>query len=142
MKKIYLAIPYSGMTESSYAQANFASVLVLNQGHNVFSPITHSHPLTLIDNYTIPHTWEYWQHIDYQFLDWADEVYVLIPNEGMQKVLDSTGVQAEIKYALEHDMPVKYIKINDELMIEEVDYEGEITKVQRRKNKMGVTPLA
>lgn len=113
MKKIYLAISYTGMQESSYKQANLASVLILNEGHNVFSPITHSHPLTLIDKYEIPHTWEYWQHIDYQFIDWADEVWVLVPDEGPIPIINSTGVQAEIVYAEEHDKKVRFIKIKD-----------------------------
>lgn len=113
MNKIYLAIPYTGMQESSYRQANLASVLILNKGHNVFSPITHSHPLTLIDQYEIPHTWEYWQNIDYQFIDWADEVWVLIPEEGFQPIVNSIGVQAEIKYAKEQRKKVKYCYLND-----------------------------
>ena len=141
MKKIYLAIPYSGMTESSYEQANFTSVLILNQKHNVFSPITHSHPLTLLDGYTIPHTWDYWQHIDYQFIDWADEVWVIIPKEGVEYVLKSTGVQAEIEYAKKNDMLVRFIKIVDG-EIKEADYEGEITKIQQRKIKVGIDSLA
>lgn len=120
MKKIYLAIPYTGMQESSYKQANIASVLVLNQGLNVFSPITHSHPFTLIDGYTIPHTWDYWQHIDYQFIDWCDELWVLIPEEGMGPVDKSTGVQAEIKYASESGKKIKFIEIiNNKLKIRE-----------------------
>ena len=138
MKKIYLAIPYSGMTESSYKQANLASVLILNERMNVFSPITHSHPLTLLDGYTIPHTWEYWQNIDYQFIDWADEVWVLVPEEGTEKVLASTGVQAEIKYAIQHDMPVKFITMNNGKI---EDYEGEISKVQQRQTKVGTVTL-
>ena len=139
LKKIYLAISYSGMVESSYKQANKASVLILNKGLNVFSPITHSHPLTLIDGYTIPHTWEYWQHIDYQFIDWCDEVWVLVPKEGMEFIKKSTGVQAEIKYAKEHNKPVRFVTvINNELK----DYEEESTPIQRRKIKMGISTLA
>lgn len=122
MKKIYLAIPYTGMVESSYKQANNASVKILNLGHNVFSPITHSHPLTLIDEYEIPHTWDYWQHIDYQFIDWSDEVWVLIPEEGLIPVTNSTGVQAEIKYAEEHGKTIKGVTIDQNGNL--VEYEG------------------
>lgn len=111
MKKIYLAIPYSGMEQSSYIQANLASIAILNDGENVFSPITHSHPLTQIPGKTVPGNWEFWQKIDYQFIDWADEIYVLIPTEGEERVLNSVGVQAEIKYAKEHNKPVYYIKV-------------------------------
>lgn len=111
MKKIYLAIPYSGMEESSYLQANLGTVAVLENGHNVYSPITHSHPLTKLTENKLPGTWEFWSAIDYQFIDWADELWVLIPKEGVEKVLNSTGCQAEIKYATEQGKKVMYIKV-------------------------------
>jgi nucleoside 2-deoxyribosyltransferase len=97
MIKIYLAIPYSGMEESSFEQANEATVKLLKQGFNVFSPITHSHPLTRFD---LPGTWEFWSKIDYQFLDWCDLCLVLVPKEGEEKVNASVGVKAEIDYAI------------------------------------------
>lgn len=112
MKKIYLAIPYTGMQESAYEQANLGTVMLLNEGYNVFSPITHSHPLTKLNMYEIPHTWEYWQHIDYQFIDWADELWVLIPKEGLEKVENSTGVQAEIKYAKETGKQITFFSLD------------------------------
>lgn len=109
MKKIYLAIPYSRMEQSSYEQVNIVTALLLNQGYNVFSPITHSHPLTLIEGITIPGTWEFWQKIDYQFIDWADEIFVVIPKEGPDKVLKSTGVNAEIEYGVQNSKPITFI---------------------------------
>lgn len=121
MKKIYLAIPYSGMTASSYFQANRAMAVLLKLGYNVFSPITHSHPMS---DYNMPQNWEFWEKIDYQFIDWADEVIVLIPNEGHLVVNDSTGVQAEIKYAEKTGKPVviKTIKqLVDELKAKQDD---------------------
>jgi len=105
--KIYLAIPYSGIEESSYNQANNATVYIINElGHNVFSPITHSHPIAKLG---VKGTWEYWQKIDYQFIDWADEVWVLIPKEGFKSVLSSIGVHAEVQYAKKHNKVVKLI---------------------------------
>jgi len=124
LKKIYLAIPYSGMEKSSYDQANRATVAILNEGYNVFSPITHSHPLAQLGT---PGTWEFWSKIDYQFLDWADEVWVLIPDEGIKKVMDSTGVNAEMHYAQASDMPIRYVALlngkltfPDEVKVEEI----------------------
>ena len=108
--KVYLCIPYSGMEESSYLQANLGTVAVLENGHNVYSPITHSHPLTKLTENKLPGNWEFWSAIDYQFIDWADELWVLIPTEGEERVLNSTGVQAEIKYAIEKGKSVKYMK--------------------------------
>ena len=98
MKKIYLAIPYTGMCDSSYKQSIYALHYLINQGLNCFSPIVHSHVLSDLG---VRQDWEFWSEIDYDFIDWCDEVCVLIPEEGIQKVLKSTGVNAEIKYAQE-----------------------------------------
>ena len=67
MKKIYLAIPYSGIQESSYEQANKATAELMSgdKGVNVFSPITHSHPLT---KHGVRGDWEFWKKIDFQFI--------------------------------------------------------------------------
>ena len=111
MKLIYLAIPYSGMEESSFEQANLATVILMKQGYNVISPITHCHSLTKVEGYDLPGTWEFWQKIDYQLMDKCDEVIVIVPYEGMDMVVNSTGVQAEIKYATEHEKPVHIIDI-------------------------------
>lgn len=109
MKKVYLAIPYTRMEESSYEQATLATHRLLERGINVFSPITHCHPLTKFDDRPLPGTWDFWSQVDYQFIDWADEVYVLIPEEGYDAVLNSTGVQAEIAYATENNVPIKFL---------------------------------
>lgn len=135
MKKIYLAIPYTGMRESSYKQATFITAFLISQNNNlnIFSPITHSHPLTQYPDLTVPGTWDYWSKVDYQFIDWADEVWVFIPYEGFNKILESTGVQAELKYAQKTNIPIKYIIWDEsEYNIKKVTYEGEITKVQQR----------
>jgi hypothetical protein len=110
--KVYLAIPYTRMEESSYTQATEATMLIINQyGHNVFSPITHSHPIAKLG---VKGTWDYWQHIDYQFIDWCDEVWVLIPEQGIGKLFDSEGVKAEIQYAKTHNKIIKYISVENE----------------------------
>ena len=111
MKKIYLAIPYSGMTESSYKQATKATAELLKMEYNVFSPITHSHPLT---KYDMPGTWEFWEKIDYQWIDACDEVWVFIPDEGIEPLIKSKGVNAEIAYAKKTNKPVRYI--NNEIL--------------------------
>ncbi len=107
IKKVYLAIPYTGMEESSYMQATSTTAKLISiYKINVLSPITHSHPLT---KYGLEGTWDFWQQIDLQFIDWCDEVWVLIPDEGIDKIKQSTGVQSEIEYANKNNKPVKYI---------------------------------
>lgn len=104
MTKVYLAIPYTGMNESSYEQANQFTVDAMEMGYNPFSPITHSHPLT---EFGISQSWDFWEIIDKGWIDVCEEVWVLIPREGMERVHESTGVQAEIEYAKELGLPVK-----------------------------------
>ena len=53
--KIYLAIPYSGMAEESFRIANEVSAKLMNEGHIVFSPISHSHPIAIAHN--LPTDW-------------------------------------------------------------------------------------
>lgn len=111
-KKIYLAIPYSGIQESSYEQANVATSILINEyDFNVFSPITHSHPLTKLG---VKGSWDYWKILDFQFIDWADEVYVLIPKEGLIKNFLSTGVVEEIRYAEQYLKPVKFVYLSED----------------------------
>lgn len=104
MNKIYVAIPYTNMEESGYEQANMATADIMRKGYNPFSPITHSHPLT---EYEVPGNWDFWSQIDMDWIDVCDEVWVIIPREGIDMILNSTGVQAEITYADENNIPVK-----------------------------------
>ena len=110
LTKIYLGIPYSKIDkESSYRQANEAATVIINtDGYNVFSPITHSHPLT---RYGVRGDWEFWQHIDMQFLGWCDEMWILIPEEGFEFVETSTGLNGEIAHATANNIPIKYIQL-------------------------------
>ena len=53
--KIYLATPYShnlaGIREWRFRKINEVAGILMQQGHAVFSPISHSHPISLtIDN--------------------------------------------------------------------------------------------
>lgn len=116
LSKVYLAIPYSGMRRSSYKQATYCTAILMNKGnYNVFSPITHSHPLT---KYKLRGDWAFWEQVDYQYIDWADEVFVLVPKEGLQKVFTSTGVVAEIKYATSKNKPITFIEIINDKIVE------------------------
>ena len=111
MKKIYLAIPYSGAEEESYELANKITVLLMNNGFNVFSPITHSHPLSKVGK--LPGNWEFWEQIDYQFVDWCDILVVIehVYKNETKKInyITSTGVTAEVKYAEKQGKKIVYI---------------------------------
>ena len=113
MKKIYLAIPYTGMEESAFGQANAGLALILNKGYNCFSPISHCH--TMSKNFNVPGTWDFWKNIDFEFIDWAEEVWVLIPqeSENLELVEKSTGVMAELGYAAKQNKVIKFFRINN-----------------------------
>lgn len=94
MKKIYLAIPYSGYEEESFRLANEIAAELIKQGYIVFSPISMSHPISKIGG--LKGNWETWMAIDYAFIEWSDEIIVV--NFDEKAVKESTGVQDEIKY--------------------------------------------
>lgn len=108
LNKIYLAVPYSKMdVELSYKIANKTFAILLEKGNNIFSPITHSHPITKLG---FKGDWDFWRVRDYQFIDWSDEIIVIVPptENGWDLVYTSTGVQAEIKYGIKNNKLVRY----------------------------------
>ena len=109
MKRIYLAGPYTD-NESITRRLRFLSLTaeasnLMNQGHVVFSPITHGYPIEKHCN--IPGDWEFWRRQCFSFIEnWAEEVHVLML-PGWAK---SVGVKAEIELAEKLGLAVKYIE--------------------------------
>jgi len=110
MKKVYVAIPYTGNEEESFKLANKAAGDVIAEGNIPFSPISMTHPIAL--ECDIDGEWEAWEKIDYEFLNWCDEVLVVnYDNEMTEK---SVGVNAEIAYASNLGKEIKYKYPRDE----------------------------
>ncbi|SDK77232.1 protein of unknown function [Maridesulfovibrio ferrireducens] len=76
--KIYLACPYTSpkvlVSKFRYEMANVATKLILQSGHLVYSPISHSHGVKSAGN---PIACSCWKRLNADFLDWADELWVL-----------------------------------------------------------------
>ena len=53
MKKLYLALPYSGQENYSFRKANYQAGMLMDQGYVVYSPISHTHPIALECHLTI-----------------------------------------------------------------------------------------
>ena len=106
MKKVYLATPYTGTPEQQkerFDQACLIAGEIIQQGHCVFSPIAHSHPIAEICG--IDGTHDFWKDQNESWLSWCDEVWVAeIP--GRQK---SKGVQWEISWAHKHGKRVRFM---------------------------------
>lgn len=104
---IYLASPYSSTSnltmETRYRQALEATAVFMREGHAVYSPIVHCHPMACI--YALPRDISFWEDYSYHMIDLADEVWVL-ELEGLES---SIGVMKEIEYAKAHDKPIRYV---------------------------------
>ncbi len=103
---IYLASPYSH-PEATVRASRFratcqAAAKLIQQGHLVFAPIAHSHPMT---EFGLPPDWRFWERHDVEFLRRCNELVVL-KLDGWR---ESRGVQAEIDLALEMDLPIRYL---------------------------------
>lgn len=101
--KIYLALPYTGMENISFIRANRKAADLINDGHIVFSPISHSHHISL--QCDIPGNWETWINLNRSFIEWCDEVWIYC----LEGWAQSKGISREIKIADELGKPVKYI---------------------------------
>jgi len=104
---IYLASPYTHpdpeIQHLRYLEACYATVALTQRGFVVFSPIVHSHALVPLG---LGGTWEFWEHIDREFISRCDELVVL----KIAGWKESVGVQAEIAIAGELRKPVRYIQ--------------------------------
>jgi hypothetical protein len=112
-KKIYLAIPFTGLEDLSFKCASEVAALLIKQEHYVFSPISHFYPIQktelVEDNYGV------WLRQDKIFVDWADEIYLVsimgegFPMDGEELIKNSNGCKVEINWAKEQNKPIKIV---------------------------------
>ena len=77
---------------------------LIEQGHNAYSPIAHSHGIAI--HGTLPLTADFWWPINREMIDWADECHCLmIP--GWQY---SAGIRQECKYISQIEKTLLYIE--------------------------------
>jgi hypothetical protein len=76
----------------------------LIRGYNIFSPITHSHPIPKFIPARLD-THSHWLGIDFQWIDVCDELWVYC-QPGWD---ESHGVLNEIAYAQKIGKPVRYV---------------------------------
>lgn len=105
MNKIltYLAIPYSHpdptVREERFRLANIAAATLLNAGEQVFSPISHSHPIAEAGG--LPTGFEYYEAFDMAILGICKNlVLLMIPGWS-----ESKGVTAELEMARRLGIP-------------------------------------
>lgn len=108
-KVIYLAGPYSH-DNKTIQKARFTALTrkaaeLTNTGVNVFSPITHGHPMA--EAHELPRDYAFWKQHCEAFVSRCDEMLVLML-EGWE---ESKGVEAEVKLAEELGIPVRFVAL-------------------------------
>lgn len=112
---IYLASPYSHpdptVRRSRERRVSKIGFKLMREGKNLFCPITQSHRLNdFSDGNNLTH--DECMRVDYEFLERAKELYVLmIP--GWEK---SVGVELEIDYAMQNHIPISWLDENGEVV--------------------------
>lgn len=101
--KIYLAIPYTGHEQESFKTANLVAGKLMAQGHIVFSPISHTHPIAV--ECELPGGWDFWENFDRSFIGWCDELWVC----DFKEYKRSKGVMSEIGIAHDIGKPVRFM---------------------------------
>jgi hypothetical protein len=104
---IYLATPYThpdhSVMQNRFEMACSVAGKLMREGHIVFSPIAHTHPIAV--RCELPRDWGFWHKYDAEFIEACDEVWV-VRMDGWDV---SRGVLAEIDIAKDFGKPVKYI---------------------------------
>jgi hypothetical protein len=96
---IYLATAYSDrrphVRQQRFFEVNLMTAVLIQRGHVVFSPISHSHTIAqfLEDQNT---NWDFWKKQDLPMLEACSKLVIYAPDSAWEH---STGVQAELEHA-------------------------------------------
>jgi len=105
---IYLCSPYTsyrnGDIWAAYQEAARIAGLLTKQGHTVYSPVVHSHPLAIYAKID-PLNWQFWMKADAPFVAACQECLVAM----MEGWRESQGVTAEIAEFQRVGKPVHYV---------------------------------
>ena len=104
---IYLASPYSHpdflVRNARFQAVCRASAKLLADGHLVYSPIAHTHPIALYGR--IDGTWDTWSRLDRAMISRCQRMIVLL----LDGWAESRGIREDVKIAKELGLPVSYL---------------------------------
>jgi len=109
MEYTYLAIPYTFNPELSYKIATKVAAKLASEGIVVFSPVTHSHPMSkyLLSELQCDHN--FWMKQDLPLLKYAKDIkLIVIGDNGMQLIENSRGCQDELRQSVIQNKPISY----------------------------------
>ena len=105
-KRIFLAIPYTGVEEYSYTISEQYTLKLMDEGCNVFSPILYAHHLS--KKHSLPMEYEFWAGLNDSIIErWATDVYVLQCLNWCR----SRGVRHEIEVASECGVKITFVEV-------------------------------
>lgn len=112
---IYLASPYSDpdpkVMESRFTVVCYLAAKLMRQGHLIFSPIAHTHPIAVCGE--LPRGWDFWERYDRAILSACRELWVAkLPGWDRSK-----GIAAEIGIAKELGLPIIYIDLDEAILL-------------------------
>lgn len=113
MSFIYLASPYSHpdpkMMQRRYDEACRTAARLMMDGHAVFAPIAHSHPIAGYMHESYRRDFELWMREDLPILRYASALWVLtLP--GWEA---SRGVTREREYADQVGIPTRFLGLDE-----------------------------
>jgi hypothetical protein len=111
-KLTYLGVPYSHpdpeVRQKRFEIVNKVSADLMNAGHIVFSPISHTHPIALAGG--LPSDFAYWKNFDIAYLE-VSRLLIVLMLPGWK---ESKGVTGEIEIANELGVEIQYLSYDDQ----------------------------
>jgi nucleoside 2-deoxyribosyltransferase/methylglyoxal synthase len=101
----YLASPYTGDEVERDGMVRVLAGRLLEAGHHVLSPISHSHAIATHPDVELPGDFDWWEDYDRNLIDRCDELWVAT----FAGWATSRGVTREIGYAKMIDKPVVFL---------------------------------
>ena len=105
--RIYLSIPYTGMEELSFAKATKIAGDLMVQGLDVYSPVTHCHPMTIVRDMSDVQHGRWMSHCLSFVEHWADCMWVCKLNKTWYQ---SKGVRKEMQLAQKKGIPIMFVE--------------------------------
>ena len=84
---IYLAIPYTWNAMESFDVVNKVAGDLMKRGYIVFSPISHSHPISQHLGQNIQFDYDFWINQDLPILRMCSKlIFIVVGDKGMQRI--------------------------------------------------------
>lgn len=104
----YLACPYSHkipeIMDFRFRAVTMYAGELIQRGHVVFSPISHSHEMAKYIDSECSTDWTFWEKQDFAFLELSSRLIVL----ALPGWAESRGVTAEVNKAIDLGIPIEY----------------------------------